>query len=294
MKIFLILLVSGLLLMFFTGIMLWGEVQSYKLKKEKGQLKEWWLWQMVDLVFSFNTSVIGMIVGFRHLKGFDMKGLDELLFDDESATHDIKQWILDSNNINNAIVLPSKKETGENELLNLQVTTKSTLGAVAYSTGGILLQHGWLRILGSGHKELPRAITQWSKECDVKQSLLVADDVVGGFFALNGGFNNEGIGQVFYFAPDTLEWECLEMGYTDFLHWVCTGNLEAFYESFRWSGWETYISNVKGNQGVSIYPPLWSKEANQNGLDNCSKKVVPISELWGINNLYREQLNIKE
>jgi hypothetical protein len=64
MKIFLILLVSGLLLMLITGIMLWGEVQSYRLKKEKGQLKEWWLWQMVDLVFSFNTSVIGMIGGF--------------------------------------------------------------------------------------------------------------------------------------------------------------------------------------------------------------------------------------
>lgn len=220
-----------------------------------------------------------------------MKDLDELIFESDSALDIIKHWILESNNCNHAIIVPPNEEVREKELLDLQVTTKSTLGAVAYSTGGILFQHGWLRVLGSGHSNLPRTITSWSKQCGVKHSLLVADDVVGGFFALNGGFIDEGIGQIFYFAPDTLEWECQEMGYTDFLHWACTGDLASFYEPFKWSEWESYISNLNGSQGVSIYPPLWSKEAKQNGIDNCSKKAVPIKELWEINNHFKEQFD---
>jgi len=35
--------------------------------------------------------------------------------------------------------------------------------------------------------------------------LLVADDVLGGFYALNGGaFGSESLGKIFYFAPDNL------------------------------------------------------------------------------------------
>lgn len=219
-----------------------------------------------------------------------MKGLDELVFPDESAIHDIKHWILDSNNMNNAIILPSKKETGENEVLSLQVTTKSALGAIAYSTGGILFQHGWLRVLGSGNEKLPRTIKSWCDQCGIKQALLVADDVVGGFFALNAGFMEEGIGEIFYFAPDTLEWECLEIGYSDFLNWACTGDLETFYEPYRWDG---YVCNLNGNEGISIYPFLWSREAKQIGIEKCSKKVVPIEELWELNFRFREQFTIE-
>jgi hypothetical protein len=217
-----------------------------------------------------------------------MKNLDELVYNDESALVLIKEWISASNNSNNATILPPNKETGEKQLLELQVSTKSTLGAVAFSTGGILFHHGWLRFLGSGHKNLPRSITSWSEQCNIEQALLVADDAVGGFFALNGGFINEGIGQVFYLSPDTLEWECLEMGYSDFLNWACTGDLETFYEPFRWGGWKTYVSNLNGNEGISFYPFLWSKEAKQIGIEKCSKKVVPIEELWGLNFHFRE------
>lgn len=222
-----------------------------------------------------------------------MKDLDELIFDSESALVIIRQWILESNNCNNAIILPPNEEFSEKELLDLQVTTKSTLGAVAYSTGGILFQNGWLRFLGSGHDRLPRTITSWTEQCGIRYALLVADDVIGGFFALNGGFIDEGIGHIFYFSPDTLDWEPLEMGYSDFLHWCCTGDVDTFYESFRWNGWETYVADIKGNQGVSIYPPLWTKESRKQGIENCSKKSVPLKELWELNNHLREQLNLE-
>lgn len=219
-----------------------------------------------------------------------MKPLNELVFEDESALFIIKQWIFESNNCNRAVILPSFKEQGEKELFRLQVTTKSSLGAVAYSTGGILLQNGWLRVLGSGHDNLPRTITSWTEKCKLDNVLLVADDVIGGFFALNGGYFDEGKGEIFYLAPDTLAWECLEMGYTDFLNWACTGDLSGFYEPFRWNKWETIVPTLDGNQGISIYPYLWSNEAKESGIEKCSKKAVPLEELWGLNLHYREKL----
>ena len=69
----------------------------------------------------------------------------------------------------------------------------SPLGAVVFYTGGILIDNGWIRILGSGHPRLNRSLPQWNFSCGLPKSeapppwLLVADDVLGGFFALNGG-----------------------------------------------------------------------------------------------------------
>lgn len=67
------------------------------------------------------------------------------------------------------------------------------MGAIVYETGGLLIDHGWLRILGSGHARLPRSIASWNQgrtifgDVDPPGYLLVADDVVGGLFAINGG-----------------------------------------------------------------------------------------------------------
>lgn len=219
-----------------------------------------------------------------------MKPLKELVFEDESAIVTIKQWIYKSDNRNGAVLLPALKEQGEKELFRLQVTTKSALGAVAYSTGGILLQHGWLRVLGSGHPHLARSVTSWTDDCKLDNALLVADDVIGGFFALNGGCFDGGEGEIFYLAPDTLDWECLGIRYADFLNWCCTGDLSGFYEPCRWRRWETLIPRLDGNQGISVYPYLWTSEAKKRGIERCSKKAVPMEELWGLALYFRERL----
>ena len=60
--------------------------------------------------------------------------------------------------------------------------------------------------------------------------LLVADDAMGGFFALNGGaFGNYDLGKIFYLSPDNLVWEPLEIGYSDFIYWTFTGDIDLFY-----------------------------------------------------------------
>jgi hypothetical protein len=50
-------------------------------------------------------------------------------------------------------VLAADPRRADDELLRLQVTTRSWLGAVAHRSGGLVLDHGWLRVLGSGHDD---------------------------------------------------------------------------------------------------------------------------------------------
>ena len=93
---------------------------------------------------------------------------------------------------------------------------------------------------------------------------------------------------IWYFAPDTLEWECLDMKYNEFLAWTFQGNIDEFYETMRWKNWKEDVNGVEINKAVLIYPFLWAKECN---LENASKKVVPIDEIIEINFEYSNKLN---
>ena len=72
---------------------------------------------------------------------------------------------------------------------------------------------------------------------DKPKYLLVADDVIGGYFALNGGSLGDNLGKIYYFSPKDLTWHDLNFTYTDFLslgikwwHWsiftkICFGKI---------------------------------------------------------------------
>jgi len=46
----------------------------------------------------------------------------------------------------------------QGELLGLQVATRSSMGALVYRHGGIVMNGGWLRLLGSGCEQMKRGI----------------------------------------------------------------------------------------------------------------------------------------
>lgn len=221
-----------------------------------------------------------------------MKLLNDLLIPSETWGT-IKEWI--KNATNHVEVLSANTSSNGEVLVKLQVSTKSVLGSIIYNTGGMLIDNGWLRILGSGHDRLSRDISSWNqidaggKATLQKGSLLVADDAVGGFFALNGGVFDGEVGNIFYLAPDTLEWEDLRMGYADFINWSLNGNLKVFYEDFRWNNWKEDVSHVSGDKGILIYPYLWAEGEE---LNNRSKNMVPIIELWELNLDNRLRLGI--
>src|SRR5688572_24935982 len=88
--------------------------------------------------------------------------LDQLVNTPEPAWPDVASWLTHA--INAAEVLPRRLEDAEASLLYLQVTTRSALGAVAYETGGILFDHGWLRFLGAGSERMQGNLRTWGAE----------------------------------------------------------------------------------------------------------------------------------
>lgn len=190
-----------------------------------------------------------------------MKTLDELVNRDDPGWALVQRWVLEA--ANPVEVLPAPADAiREKALVNTQVTTRSPMGAIIYESGGILVDHGWLRILGSGHPRLPRSLPDWNCNRSFIVSgerpsfLLVADDVVGGFFALDGGGLGFERGKVCYLPPDTLAWENTEKGYSDFLCWCFRGDLSLFYETMRWKGWTEDVRAVGGDEAFAFIPPL--------------------------------------
>jgi hypothetical protein len=177
-------------------------------------------------------------------------------------------------------VLPCNARMARACLEALQVTTRSALGALAHETGGLLVDHGWLRVFGSGHPKLTRTLGGWNAQLGIplEQLLIVADDAVGGVFAINGGALGPTRGSVYYFAPDTLRWENLELGHAAFVQWVIEHDLTTFYQHLRWPGWESDVSALGGDQALSLYPPPWSAEGKD--VAKVARGVVPAAELW--------------
>jgi hypothetical protein len=143
-----------------------------------------------------------------------MRALKELLEINDPGIVQIRKWIQKA--ANECVLLPPSESRGE-ALVQTQVTTRSTMGAIVYETGGVLADGGWLRFLGSGHPRITRTLPGWN-EGRSKGFYLVADDAVCGFFAVNGGAFGPDVKHMYYWAPDSLDWEHLNIGFTDFLY----------------------------------------------------------------------------
>ncbi|MEZ6035988.1 MAG: DUF2625 family protein [Planctomycetota bacterium] len=196
----------------------------------------------------------------------------------------VREWVARSRH--DVEVLPADAEGGRRCLHSLQVSNRSPLGAVALVTGGLLVDHGWVRVLGSGHARLPRALDLWNGLADgggvesaqrLPGALLIGDDALGGFYAIDGGALGATIGNVCYFSPDQLLWERVASGYADWLAGLLSGDLEEFYSGQRWTDWRSEVASMSADRAVTIYPPLWRKGPP---IDLRSRAQVPIEELW--------------
>lgn len=56
-----------------------------------------------------------------------------------------------------------------------------------------------------------------------------------------------------------------------------TGDLDTFYEPYRWTGWRDDVSDVSGDEAFSIYPFLSTKGPS---IEVRSRRSVPIEELY--------------
>jgi len=222
---------------------------------------------------------------------FAPRTLAELTQTDDPAWPLVQQWVAEAKNP--IEVLPPAANAAD-ELLATQVTLRSPMGAIVYHTGGLLIDGGWIRFLGCGHPRLPRSLMGWNRGRTFQQPgdpmgfLLVADDAIGGFFALNGGTLGPDVKNIYYFAPDTLRWESTEKGYSDFLRFCLGGDLDHYYGEQRWPGWRDEVARIVGDQVIALYPPLWSAEGKDPAKSH--RAPVPVAETYDlhVNHLPRQ------
>ncbi|MFE4874043.1 DUF2625 domain-containing protein [Streptomyces sp. NPDC056682] len=223
-----------------------------------------------------------------------MRELRQLIDVEEPAWPELRET-LGAGSVSVEVLQPDGA-VGDASLLQLQVTARSYLGAVVLHCGGLLVDDGWLRMFGSpvdgaahGMPSLAR-VNRFPESCDSAwrpdAGLVVAHDVLGGVFAVNGGSPADAgrpgaPGEVAYFGPDSLRWEALGMGHSAWLAWLVSGALDEFYEGLRWPGWRDEARTLKNDQGLSLFPPLWSAEARQN-IAGTSRRAVPMAELLGV------------
>ncbi len=204
-----------------------------------------------------------------------MKTLAELIDRDEPGIDLVREWVADAD-VEVELLPPS--DGRDEALLQTQVTTRSPMGAIVYETGGVRIGGGWIRFLGSGHPSQPRTLPGWN-EGRAHGFLLVADDAVGGFYALNGGAFGDDPGAVYYWPPDQLEWEPLGIGFSDFFCWCLSDATAELYDGYRWQGWQEEVRSLAGDRCYAFYPFLWTHEGS---IETSDRREVPVAEAYGL------------
>jgi hypothetical protein len=180
-------------------------------------------------------------------------------------------------------------------LFRLQVTTHSTLGALAANCGAVLIDGGWLRLLGSGVEGLPslpeaNGLGEPGETSGPLGHLVVGYDVLGGTFAVNGHGLPSKPGEVCYFGPDTLSWTPIGIpGHSALLRWAIAGGLAEAFADLRWLGWERDVAALAAGEGITCYPPLWSAEAHH-GTVAVRRTPASLTELVSLHQESARQL----
>jgi len=81
-----------------------------------------------------------------------VRSLKQLLQTETPAWPLVQEWFGKASNL--IEVLPATRKDGEAALVAMQVTANSMLGAIALKTSGVLVDHGWLRLLGADSERM--------------------------------------------------------------------------------------------------------------------------------------------
>jgi hypothetical protein len=158
---------------------------------------------------------------------------------------------------------------------------------VVHHSGGLVLDHGWLRVLGSGNDEDHLASLSELND-NAAGGVIVAQDVLGGQFAWMSNASSKPT--IWYLAPDTLKWEDCERGYSDWLAAMIGGAMTGFYESVRWHGWVEEVEACRLDQAINLFPPLWTREGRD--LNAVSRRPVPMSEAMSLMGVWQDSPHV--
>ena len=145
--------------------------------------------------------------------------------------------------------------------------------------------NGYLKILGNDLENGFSYCNELFSKCYNSSRCLIAYDILGGLFAIN----IEKLNAIDYFAPNTLEWEDLEIDYKDFLYWVTTNQLDTFYQELIVPDLFTLDLSLQSNEVILTYPFIWSMEYTPS---DAVRKIIPFKELLEMNADFYRQLRM--
>lgn len=215
-----------------------------------------------------------------------MRTLKELIDTEKSGWPILKEWITLAKNC--VEILPVlNTQQAETALVNSQLSIRSLIGSIIYQTGGLLINNGLIRILGSGSHKMKRSFPEWNlgKTMElygaVSPYLLIADDAFGGFYAINGGGLGNDAGNIYYNSPDCIDWLPMNMSYSQFLLFCFEADLNDFYQDLSWSGWEKDMKDLQSDYAYSFQPGLWT--IKEGDTQNITRTVLPIEDVYNTN-----------
>ena len=88
------------------------------------------------------------------------------------------------------------------------------------------------------------------------------------------------VGEIHYFAPDTLSWTPLGLGHSAWVVRVLGGPLDDFYDGLRWPGWQGEVEDVRPDEAISCYPFLFTEQGRDPAA--TTRRLVPWEELRGV------------
>ena len=197
--------------------------------------------------------------------GTNWRSLPDLIELNDPGIALVRAWASEAG-ANNHVIQSPEPDIRADALERLQVTTKSLLGAVVFETGGLLIDHGRLRIFGSGTSrsfwQVNDAVVPRNLAAD-NALLLIADDIDGGVSrSMAAAFGAIEPGQVYHLPSDGTKWMPLEVGYSDFIHWALIGDLSLVFDDAEETD-ACDASAVPFDQTYVFYPPLWTKEGGR-------------------------------
>lgn len=164
------------------------------------------------------------------------------------------------NGKNRVEIIPPDKPCAAINAEYYQEDDSTAFGLLITQSGGICAD-GVVRLLGSNRASEYRDINMFNIKFGSRGYIIFGDDIFGGIFALNIGLIPDCIGNVIYFAPDTLEFEDLGIKPSGLFEFLRNGDIHSFYGQFSSEEYEELRAlNVGFNKVLHILPPQWSAE----------------------------------
>lgn len=177
---------------------------------------------------------------------------------------DLKKDLLESTN---EIVICEVKEEDKKENI-LHIPKTSLLGTVIYNTEYIKVNN-IIRIFGTKVEEIATRYAEYIPQ----DRLVIADDVIGGLFALKGR-------DILYFCPQDLAWDNLEIEFGQFINWIMSEKMITFYDPKVIEVIKDEVKDLDFNSCIQFYPFMFSEGFD---VDTASKKVISSEEAIKLN-----------